>query len=348
MIRCLGDELDFSVFCSDKDHDRTHLGVESDKWLQYNNAEVFYASQYFLKATNITSLIKVRQPEVLFINGIYSWYFNILPLLKINGIRKIVSVRGMLHPGALSQKVLKKTVFLALWKLFGLHKRCEFHATTPEEKYFIEQVFGNKIKTWVAGNLPNILNYQVPAQKKQNSLILTSIALISPMKNHLLVLQGLTKVTASIEYHIYGPIKDKRYWDQCESVISRMPSNILVMYKGEVVPVKVGDALSSAHIFILPSKSENFGHAIYEALTAGKPVITSHHTPWSKLQENDSGLNVCIENIDEITSAIQFFASMENDIFSKWSKNARTYALNALNFSLIKEQYVNMFESKEM
>ncbi len=40
-------------------------------------------------------------------NGLFSTLFSLIPLLTSN-YKKIISVRGMLHPGALSQKALKK------------------------------------------------------------------------------------------------------------------------------------------------------------------------------------------------------------------------------------------------
>ncbi|MEJ7676453.1 MAG: glycosyltransferase [Segetibacter sp.] len=249
----------------------------------------------------------------------------------------------MLHPGALSQKPFKKKVYLLFWKLLGIHHACEFHATTDEEKQFIENVFGKNIKIWVAGNFPKVLDYHTPPEKYAGSLTLISIALISPMKNHLLVLQGLKNCTYNIEYLIYGPVKEHSYWKECKLLIKEMPSNIKVVYKGEIVPDKIPGALQESHVFILPSKSENFGHALYEAMTAGKPVITSHFTPWHNLKENNAGLNVSIDNLNEIQSAIDFFAGADNDSLQKWSKAARAFALRSVDTDTIKRQYLEMF-----
>jgi glycosyltransferase involved in cell wall biosynthesis len=125
-----------------------------------------------------------------------------------------------------------------------------------------------------------------------------------------------------------------------------MGANIKVIYQGEIVPNRVGDALNTAHVFILPSKSENFGHAIYEAMTAGKPVITSHHTPWNDLQENNAGINVSTERVEEITAAIEYFASMTSEEYELWSKATRAYALAAIDVEEIKQQYVQMFANQ--
>ncbi len=343
MAEALENDFEFSIFCSDTDLNGSKLKVQQDKWLEYDNSHVFYASEQFLKPTKIVKLLKDKKPSVLFINGIYSWYFNAVPLLFVKGTRKIVSVRGMVHPGALSQKPFKKKVYLLFWKLLRIHHNCEFHATTLEEKQFIEKVFGERVKIWVAGNFPKVSDYRLPPAKQEGSLILISIGLISPMKNHLLVLQGLKECAYNIQYLIYGPVKEVSYWKECEQLIKEMPANIKVVYKGVILPDKIPEALQEAHVFILPSKSENFGHALYEAMTAGKAVITSHFTPWNKLKENAAGINVSIDNPNEILSAINFFAVLNNQATQKWSKAARTFALKLIDPHIIKHQYLQMF-----
>jgi glycosyltransferase involved in cell wall biosynthesis len=40
---------------------------------------------------------------------------------------------------------------------------------------------------------------------------------------------------------------------------------------------------------VLPSTSENFGYVVVEALSAGRPAITSTGTPWQKLEEDGVG-----------------------------------------------------------
>ncbi len=224
----------------------------------------------------------------------------------------------------------------------------EFHATSDEEKTFIVQVFGKTARVHVAANLPRIFSKQTVAKKKGRELKLVSVALISPMKNHQLVLQALAKLGRENEdilvtYQIYGPVKDAGYWQKCLFQIESMPKNVRVMFHGDIIPPKVEEALRSGDVFILPSKSENFGHAIYEALSAGKPVITSHNTPWNSLKEKKAGLNVTPENLKELSEAIEFLAAMNSDEFEEWSRGAKSYSEQAINIEEIKEQYRRMF-----
>lgn len=334
----------YRILCSDRDLDGSVLNVQSNCWISLNAAsKVWYSSKGIAR-----NLLRQAKGETLYINGIYSWHYNLKPILFSGAARIIVSVRGMLHPGALSQKSLKKKVYLALWKIFGLHKRVEFHATTPEEKGYIQAVFGNSVNVHVASNLPKRLPKLPVVAKRAGTLRLVSIALISPMKNIQIVLEALRNVTAEIQYDIYGPVKDKTYWEQCLHTMSSLPPNIQVTYHGDLLPSAVEKALKTSDVFILPSKSENFGHAIYEALTAGKPVITSHNTPWNDLHKAKAGCNVSLSSgTEEMTKAIKNFAAMEQAEFEEWANGARAYTDGAINLDEIKEQYEKMFAGCE-
>lgn len=347
LVDNFNDNIQYKIFCSDADLDKTKLqGVKFDEWTTFNaHTQVWYSSKKKRSTSLIRSKIKNSDTGILYINGIYSWHFNLVPLLISDKVKKIVSVRGMLHPGALTQKALKKKCFLLLWKLTRLHKRCEFHAADEQEKKYIQNIFGSKIKIHMAQNFPKRLSKQKSLPKHEGSLNMVSVALISPMKNILLVLQALPALHSKIIYHIYGPIKDKKYWQMCLEQIESMPAGITIKYFGDIAPKDVKEALSNSHLFILPSKSENFGHAIFEALSAGLPVITSGNTPWKLLREATAGINVDSENSASLTDAIGVFANMQQDEYDLWSNNAARYAANAINFEGIKDQYKKMFLS---
>ena len=333
---------DIFIYCRNTDLDGTVLNVKTNEWVQFNkNTKVFYASAK--SETSVYDLLTEVEPDVIFINGIVSPAFNLKPLLWSGDAHKVVSARGMLHPGALSQKSLKKKIYLVAYKLLGLHKKCVFHVTTQEEKRYVTDTFGNSVKVYVAPNFPNVIDKLPVAKKESGKLKLITIALISPMKNIKLVLEALSKCSNEITYDIYGPVKDAAYWQECQTVITTMPQNIKVQYHGAVTPDKMLSVLADSHCMIQPSKSENFGHALYEALAAGKPVITSHYTPWNKLEEVNAGFNVDINNIQSIVDAIEKVASLNNEAYAASSNAAAQYAAKSIDVASVKKDYDAMF-----
>ena len=331
------------IFSSNLDLDKSVLNVKTDRWVHFDKGtDVWYASKRQGIFKDVQREIKRTNAHDLFIIGIYSWNYNILPLLFCRNCRKIISVSGMLHPGALSQKRIKKKIYLAIWKLLGIQYQCEFHASNEEEKFYIQRIFGKKVKIYIAPNFPRQITQHSTPNKEVGYLQLISIALISPMKNYFLVLEALSRCSSNIEYNIYGPIKHSTYWNMCVESIKKLPANILVNYHGDIPPLEVETALSKNQVFILPSKSENFGHAFYEALSAGKPIITSHNTPWNKLKESRAGINVDIKNPQELIDAIEYFANMASNEFEKWVTGAKEYCERSINIEDIRQQHKKM------
>ena len=80
-------------------------------------------------------------------------------------------------------------------------------------------------------------------------------------------------------------------------------------------------------------------------LSAGRPVITSNHTPWNKLQDAEAGMNVAVDDLEELINAINFFVIMDGSVMEKWSRGAFDYAAREVDAEKIKEEYRGMVSS---
>jgi glycosyltransferase involved in cell wall biosynthesis len=354
LVRQLYNDYELYVIC--KPHEMNEQlplpGISINKWMDWEGkAKVYYRDYAGENHFQLKELIASVKPDAIFINGLFSLHFNIRPLQYAVAYCKqhancklILSARGMLHPGALSQKSFKKKIFLTFFKWAGWHKAVHWHATDEHELHFIKQQFGSSMNVLVAGNFPNLLPVTSMPEKKEQELIMGTVALISPMKNHLAVLQALQKSTASVQWHIYGPVKDAAYWKECEQLIQNLPKNIKVVYRGELSPADLTKAMEQFQLFIMPSKSENFGHALLEALSAGKPVITTNTTPFKSLQDAKAGYTVDINNLDaDLSVAIALFAGMNNAAFAAHSKTAAAFAATFVDTNQIRQQYQTLF-----
>ncbi len=339
--QCEG-EFEFYIFTSVHDIGGEVIPVSNtDSWISYNTStQVYYASGDKINQKLTRELEKIR-PQTLMMIGLYSWNFTVIPLFFGKAETKIISVRGMLHPGALSTKTMKKNLFISALKLSGITGRAIFQATDELESKHIKEVFGQKAKVQIANNFPRKISAHKPATKLRGKLNLVSICVISPMKNLLLVLQALQQCAGEIVYHIYGPVKDKSYWQQCLLAVAGLPAKITFTYHGECLPADVPGILSNAHIFILPSKSENYGHSIVEALSASLPVITSNSTPWNNLEEWGAGKNV-EPDATLIANAIQHYVHMDMPAYTVAAHNAKAYSNEMVNLPAILEQHMQL------
>lgn len=343
MVNELKEGYQFFIFCGDTDLNGLPINIRStNEWLPYNDhTKVWYARKE-KRGQQLEEQIKLIKPDIIYMIGLFSWHFTMVPLLFNKVPQKILSVRGMLHPGALGQKSWKKQLYILFLKLTGKHKRCIFQASDETEAGFIKASMGEDMKVKVAGNFPKMHGaLQLPI-KQPGELTLISIALISPMKNTLLVLQALAGCSSNIQYHICGPVKELGYWEECQSAINLLPPHIKITYHKELPPSEVPAMLQQAQVTIIPSKSENFGHSIIEALSAGMPVITSHHTPWNGLEPAQAGCNVeC--NVAALTNAIEFFVAMDNSTYQVWRDGALQYASSQLDTEGLRLAYGDLF-----
>ncbi len=343
LVAELKEGYSFYIFCSNTDLHGLPLHItQTDSWTTYNAyTQVWYAGRTDRSKNLVEQVVNIK-PDRIFIIGLFDWHFNLVPLFFCKGVKKILSARGMLHPGALGQKAMKKKMFLQMMKWIKLENRTAFHATDATEAGYVTNQFGKSSEIFQAGNFPRAVPPLPGPAKTKGDLFLVSIGIVSPMKNTLLVLKALAVCKETIRYDIYGPVKDTIYWEHCLQQIKLLPENIEVNYHKEITPSEVPGKLYAAHVFIMPSKSENFGHAIYEALHAGLPVITSNNTPWINLEPQAAGVNVKAIP-DEISKAIAVFAGMDQQEFGHWKAGAVSYAERAVDEEELRIQYGRMF-----
>lgn len=348
LVKEFREGVQYYIFTSDTDLNGAALdNITVNEWVDFNeHTKVWYAGPEKI-SDNLVRQVEDVKPDVLFIVGVFSWHFNMVPVIFCKAPKKILSTRGMLHPGALSQKKWKKKLFLRGFKIMEYHHKVLFHASDEEERKYITNQFGKPVTIFLAGNYPTNIGFLAREKKEAGSLKLLSIAILSPMKNILLILQALQQVKATIQYDIYGPVKDENYRDECLLQIKTLPKNVSVFIHKGIEPHEVRNVLKEADVFILPSKSENFGHAMYEALSAGLPLITSHNTPWINLESSHAGMNVRLVDTGEITAAIEHFAKMPAEVFWQWRQGALAYAAVAVDKDLLRKGYLEMFLDKD-
>ena len=138
LIAHLGAEYDFSVVTRDTDYCEIvpYPNIKSNEWNIVDGTRVYYFSADALNKTNIQHLLNTENYDTVYMNGIFSFYFSLLPLYLLIGTSKkcIVAARGMLAVNALHIKGIKKQLFLLVSKFTGLFSKVMFHATNESEK----------------------------------------------------------------------------------------------------------------------------------------------------------------------------------------------------------------------
>lgn len=309
-------EILFKLITSDRDLGDTspYTSVQCGAWNKVGNAEVFYAQPGLLGYKQITKTLFAKNYDIVYLNSFFSPRFSFFPLLIAKLLRQkvVLGPRGEFSEGALSLKSGKKQFFIKLYKFLRLHKGLVFQASSEYEAEDIRRALGSKVDIQIAENIgaQEFAEILPTRASESESLKIVFISRISPMKNLLAALEMLRSVQQPVLYHIYGPIEDLEYWAKCEAVISALPSHVQVEHKGELTPDEVVPTLAAYDLFFMPTKGENYGHVIAEALCAGLPILIADTTPWRNLQEQGIGWDLPLNDSNAFSTVIDQLALM--------------------------------------
>jgi glycosyltransferase involved in cell wall biosynthesis len=338
LVDHLKEGFDIAIITRDTDYSESqpYENIKSNKWILLDTVRIYYISKQELNYSTIYKLMRDESFDYVYLNGIYSLYFTLIPLFILRKKQHqhiVIAARGMLSPGSLNVKKTKKQLFLRMIKMARLFSGITFHASTETEKREIQEIMGNKVTIKTAGNLPSLKKrWNVPERVKvPGTLHLVNIARIAPEKNLLLALKILQLVKTTVKFDFYGPVYDTAYWEKCKEVMAALPTNVTAMYKGSVASNHVVTVLEGAHFLFMPTSGENFGHIILQSLSTGCPVIISDQTPWKKLEHENCGWDIPLTQLDEYAGIIDRANKMDQVEFNALSRSALAYATKYMN-----------------
>jgi glycosyltransferase involved in cell wall biosynthesis len=321
MVERIGDEFDFRIVTSDRDlsDHEPYAGVAVDAWNGVGKAEVYYASPRGRLVWNLARLMRETPHDVVYLNSFFDPVFTQQPLLARNvgavPIRPmILAPRGEFSPGAIALKAWKKRPYVAVTQLLGVYENLTWQASSEYEAEDIRRAMTRTARRIAIA--PQIViapdltvasdchDHRTRDAAKDGRLRAVFLSRIARKKNLDFALEVLGGVTAQVEMSIYGVIEDDAYWRQCQDMIAALRPNIEVRYLGAVPHEAVGATLAEHDLFLFPTRGENYGHVIHEALAAGLPVLISDQTPWRHLQELGVGWDLPLDTPEAFAAAI--------------------------------------------
>jgi glycosyltransferase involved in cell wall biosynthesis len=356
LVKALEDVYDLYVLTSDRDlgDPVPYNGIDTNVWIDYSpHTKVYYAPVEQLTKAATREIIHAIDPFCIYLNSMYSWHFTIIPLiLKRTGAIRcpvLIAPRGMLQRGAMQFKPVKKKLFISLLNFASVASRVYFHATDEEEKKDILSHFPRTRGVKVIGNFPAMdTGNWSQTEKKKNVLHLVFLSRIAPKKNLLFLLTSLQTVSKdrTVYLHVFGESEDAAYLEKCKNAVRQLPAHVHVQWHGALPNREISKAYRTMHVFALPTFGENFGHAIYEAMALGKPVIISDKTPWKNLQEKKAGIDISLEQPDAFKNAIEHFAAIDQNEYDAWSKGAWQYASDFRSNNQLRNEYLQLFSEQ--
>lgn len=251
---------------------------------------------------------------------------------------------GMLEPWSMQQKMFKKTIYYNLIEKPRLKDATELIAVSKEEQVNLERRFKRKVR-----HIPNgIIPVTDHIEKPSNRINFIFMARLHHKKGVLPLLKAWISSNLSgkskYELTIAGPddgelpILKKYLADQREQL-----SNVQLV--GPLYGEEKKQAMSSAHVYMLPSFSEGFPTSILEAASHGcYPVFTNG---CNFNEAFDAGVAMQITpDADQIVSALNTFENVSIDEIAIRGAATKKFVDDNYNLEKVGQAYIDLFEEK--
>lgn len=298
---------------------------------------------WFSKNLSNELSININCYDLVHINTIWTWPSHIaVTKAKIAGLPIIISPHGMLYPQALKVSSWKKKIIGNWYVNKDLKTANCIHATSEEEaKYIREYGLTNPIA--IIPNCLDISKYPQPRTTPNPIRRFGFTGRLNPIKNLDLLLSAwhmLGTQTNNAELVIIGDGEPsyvrylKNYTEQ------RQMTN--VTFTGFLSGSTLRDTVRSLDFQILPSKSENFGMVVPEALICGVPVIASKGTPWQSLEERECGWWI-ESTVDSLAETISNAIALTEDTRLKMGKAGRKLVIEKYSSDAVAQQMKKLY-----
>lgn len=265
----------------------------------------------------------------------------------------VISPRGMLDPWSLERARFKKR--LAAWAYENRNLRAArlLHATSELEAESIRR-YGLRQPIAV---LPNGVDLPATADVASRDLLerrfpelrgrrwLLFLGRLDPKKGLDLLLENWRRLGPEHpdwRLLIAGPDLSGYGAKLVAAVAAEPLLRERTTFTGMLEGVEKSAALTHSELFVLPTRGENFGIAIAEALAHGTPAVTTTAASWEALVEQDAGWWVAPE-AGAIGAALAAALALPAGELARRGANGRSWVRAELSWDAIGERWVEVY-----
>ena len=327
----LSDAFEFRIVSRDRPFDAAAPTAPAGVWQDRGFAHQACLPVGRFGAMGLAKLLQETPHDLLVLNGYFDREFTLPTLIGRRFGRGssgpvLLSPRGEFSGGALSLKAGRKSAYSRLAGLTGLLRGVHIHATSDVEAQDIRAALPNTPITAVPNFRPLFPLPLFVARAPDEPLRLVFLGRISRVKGLDIALDALARCTVPAKLSIYGPVGDDAYWQACQTQMAALPAHVSAEWCQEISNDAAPEMLARHDLFLTPSLSENFGHAIFESLASGTPVLIGDQTPWRHLAAQKAGHDLHVGDAEGLAAAIDDYAALPLPEQAAWRTGARTAA----------------------
>lgn len=275
-----------------------------------------------------------------------------------NKTKVIISPHGFLEPEKMIVSHFKKHLALSLFEKKNISNANAFMACSLKEAHSLRE-YGIKQPIAI---VPNGISPSFVSSKKLNSKIKPSfkrkynindkskvllfLSRIHPFKGLDLFIDSIISVADDFRANqwifVVAGIDELSHEEELKLKVSKNKLDDIVRFIGPQYGKDKLEALDSADCFVLPSKGENFGIVVIEALARGLPVIATQTTPWDELTSSNCGWWVQ-RTIPSFISVLHELFVADESLLTQMGLNGIKLVENKYTWPMISNQTVNFY-----
>jgi len=269
------------------------------------------------------------------------------------GVPLVISPRGMLDPWSLERGPVRKRIASLVYERRNLRAARVLHATSDMEARAIRDygltqpiaVIPNGVDLPEDSNMttPDALQTRFP--ELENRRCLLYMGRLHPKKGLDLLLDAWRTLAPDFPaWHLVIAGPDLiGYGAELQTTVAGDPAlRRSITFAGMLDGLAKRAALAHAQLFVLPTRAENFGIAVAEALAHRIPVVTTTAAPWSDLATHECGWWVAPES-KAVSGALRSAMERSPAELRAMGERGRAYASTHLAWSAIATRMLDVY-----
>jgi len=295
-------------------------------------------------SASLNNFLQNTSHEIFHGNGL--WQYPVHAMAKTARKKNkpyVISPRGMLYPEALQNSAWFKKLAMLFYQKKDLKKATVLHATCKQELEHIRQLgFTNPVAV-----IPNSIDIKIPgkqAKPENQKKRVGYIGRFDPIKN----IENLIKAWSETgkyepgwELVLMGD-GETSYKASLVRLVEKLDIKNIV-FTGFLNGEEKETALQSLNYLVLPSKSENFGMVVPEALIREIPVIASKGTPWEELNTYNAGWWIDI-GVQPLVETLHETLNLSEEQRQQMGQNGRKLVEEKYSIEAVAAQMIQLYK----
>jgi glycosyltransferase involved in cell wall biosynthesis len=326
----------------------TQVGVvpRGQPWAEDSIARVHrvrvesWPPRVFAYAPGLRHAIEHARPDIIHLHGLWQYSSVVVRETRATAVARIVSPHGMLALAALSHHPLRKSIAWACFQRACLVDADVLHATSDAECVaFRDAGFRQPVAIVPPGvNVPDAC----PSRNLGGGQTALCISRLHPLKGIIDLVHAWSRIRPTGWRLVIAGPDERRHVQEVASEICDRGVGETIVLRGAAWGVERDRLLASADLFVLPSRSENYGLVVAEALAHGVPVLTTRGTPWSVLEREGCGWWVPV-GPEGLAAGLHEACRLRRDLLAEKGQRGWNLAQKTFNWNAAASQFAALY-----